>query len=25
VTHLDVGAEQCRDAADRLAAIIERG
>src|SRR5712671_3295441 len=25
VTHLDVGAAQCRDAADRLAAIIERG
>src|SRR6267378_7456802 len=25
VTHLDVSAAQCRDAADRLAAIIERG
>jgi threonine aldolase len=25
VTHLDVSAEQCRDAADRLAAIIEGG
>ena len=25
VTHLDVSAEQCRDAADRLAAIIEAG
>jgi threonine aldolase len=25
VTHLDVSAEQCRGAADRLAAIIERG
>jgi threonine aldolase len=25
VTHLDVSAEQCRQAADRLAAIIERG
>jgi threonine aldolase len=25
VTHLDVTAEQCRHAAERLAAIIERG
>ena len=25
VTHLDIGTEECRRAAERLAAIIERG